>query len=212
MTIILEGLNPELRQRIDLMLNLGDGHLHISSAIRTRAQQEVLYAAYIRDPAHNPTAAKPGTSNHERGLAVDVECTGLYSLLRASLAVKCGLHTPIHGEPWHMELDPHRRPLPPRSPTIQEANRLVGPTRKAVAVLSSVSGNGYMIVADDGGTYCFGDFSFHGSMAGQRLNAPITGGCVHPSGNGYWLIGQDGGVFAFGDAKFFGSGDAYMKS
>ena len=44
----------------------------INSAYRTVAQQHVLYQTYLRDPKLIPLAAKPGNSNHEDGLAIDV--------------------------------------------------------------------------------------------------------------------------------------------
>jgi Putative peptidoglycan binding domain/D-alanyl-D-alanine carboxypeptidase len=44
----------------------------ISSAYRTVAQQHILYQVYRRDSKLIPLAAKPGNSNHEDGLAIDV--------------------------------------------------------------------------------------------------------------------------------------------
>jgi hypothetical protein len=67
------------------------------------------------------------------------------------------------------------------------------------------SGDGYWLVASDGGVFSFGDAPFFGSMGGSRLNAPVVGMAATPSGDGYWLVASDGGVFSFGDAPFFGS-------
>jgi parallel beta-helix repeat protein len=76
-------------------------------------------------------------------------------------------------------------------------------------------GLGYWEVAKDGGVFAFGDATFHGSMGGKPLNAPIVGIAPTPTtfnssgvasgGNGYWEVASDGGVFNFGDAGFFGS-------
>jgi murein L,D-transpeptidase YcbB/YkuD len=44
----------------------------ISSAYRTVAQQHILYQVYQRDAKLIPLAAKPGNSNHENGLAIDI--------------------------------------------------------------------------------------------------------------------------------------------
>jgi hypothetical protein len=66
-------------------------------------------------------------------------------------------------------------------------------------------GQGYWIVAADGGVFAFGDADFHGSTGAMRLNRPIVALASTPSGAGYWLVASDGGVFAFGDARFFGS-------
>jgi ribosomal protein L24E len=74
-------------------------------------------------------------------------------------------------------------------------------------VLDSIptpSGNGYYMVAADGGIFCFGDARFAGSMGGTRLNAPVQSLVPDPDQRGYWLVASDGGVFAF-DAPFRGS-------
>jgi hypothetical protein len=67
------------------------------------------------------------------------------------------------------------------------------------------SGNGYWLVASDGGIFSYGDAHFYGSTGAMRLNQPVVGMAATPSGNGYWLVAADGGIFAYGDAQFFGS-------
>jgi glucose/arabinose dehydrogenase len=74
-----------------------------------------------------------------------------------------------------------------------------------VGMARTPSGDGYWLVATDGGVFGFGNARFHGSTGGTRLNAPIVGMAAHPSGQGYWLAAADGGVFAFGNARFHGS-------
>ncbi len=64
---------------------------------------------------------------------------------------------------------------------------------------------GYVLVASDGGVFCFGSAKFHGSLGGVKLAEPIVGIALHPSGEGYWLVAADGGIFAFGKSGFFGS-------
>ena len=66
-------------------------------------------------------------------------------------------------------------------------------------------GDGYWMVASDGGIFAFGDAKFHGSAGGTRLTQPVVGMAATPSRSGYWLVAKDGGVFAYGDAKFLGS-------
>ena len=66
-------------------------------------------------------------------------------------------------------------------------------------------GNGYWLVASDGGIFAFGDAQFWGSTGGIALNKPIVGMAATADGNGYWLVASDGGIFAFGDAQFYGS-------
>jgi peptidoglycan/xylan/chitin deacetylase (PgdA/CDA1 family) len=69
---------------------------------------------------------------------------------------------------------------------------------------AAAAGGGYWEVASDGGIFSFGDASFHGSMGGTPLNAPIVGMAATPDGGGYWEVASDGGVFGF-TARFFGS-------
>lgn len=61
-----------------------------------------------------PLAAYPGTSNHGSApaKAVDLACDEIDNGLRAALIKEAGLHTPIDGEPWHVELAPNRGLLP----------------------------------------------------------------------------------------------------
>ena len=75
-----------------------------------------------------------------------------------------------------------------------------------VGMAATRSGNGYWLVARDGGIFTFGDAKFFGSAGGFHLTQPIVGMATTPSGRGYWLVARDGGIFAFGDARYFGSG------
>ena len=82
------------------------------------------------------------------------------------------------------------------------------PSATAAEVVSTPSGNGYWLVATDGGIFAYGDAGFYGSLGSTPLNKPISGMVPTPTGNGYWLVASDGGIFAFGDAEFFGSAGA----
>lgn len=77
----------------------------------------------------------------------------------------------------------------------------------AVAIISSTSGRGYLIVGRDGGTFTFGDKAFPGSLSGTRLNAPIVAAARFGTGGGVWLLGADGGIFSL-NAPFYGSAAA----
>ena len=70
---------------------------------------------------------------------------------------------------------------------------------------ATADGNGYWLVASDGGIFAFGDAAFEGSTGAIALNKPIVGMAATPTAAGYWLAASDGGVFAFGDAVFHGS-------
>jgi hypothetical protein len=65
-------------------------------------------------------------------------------------------------------------------------------------------GNGYWLVAADGGIFSFGA-PFYGSMGSLRLNKPVVGIVASPTGHGYLMVASDGGIFAFGDVPFHGS-------
>ena len=82
-----------------------------------------------------------------------------------------------------------------------------------IGITMTPTGEGYWLVARDGGIFTFGDAGFFGSMGDQRLNAPILGVETTPTGRGYWLFAADGGIFTFGDAEFFGStGDLRLNA
>jgi hypothetical protein len=78
-------------------------------------------------------------------------------------------------------------------------------THPVVGSAPTPSGQGYWLVAGDGGVFTYGDASFLGSTGGLALNQAIVGMAATPSGHGYWLVAADGGVFNFGDAGFYGS-------
>src|SRR5436853_372295 len=78
-------------------------------------------------------------------------------------------------------------------------------SRRMVGLAPPPPGQGYWLVASDGGIFSFGDASFRGSTGSMQLNKPIVGMAATPTGGGYWLVASDGGVFSFGDAGFFGS-------
>ncbi|MCA1844174.1 MAG: hypothetical protein LC792_13510 [Actinobacteria bacterium] len=41
-------------------------------------------------------------------------------------------------------------------------------------MVGSRTGRGFLMVAEDGGIFAFGDVPFHGSLGGTRLPAPIV--------------------------------------
>jgi hypothetical protein len=88
------------------------------------------------------------------------------------------------------------------------------------------SGDGYWLVASDGGVFSFGDAGYFGSVPGAlkrgaHLSAPIVGIAASPGvldastsdfdSDGYWLAGADGGMFAFGQARYVGSVPGALK-
>ena len=77
-------------------------------------------------------------------------------------------------------------PIPPAVP----------PGLNAAVVGIESSGDGYLMVAADGGVFNYG-CQFKGSAGGIKLNAPVVGLAVGRDG-GYWLTAADGGVFSYG--------------
>ncbi|HZQ76785.1 MAG TPA: Calx-beta domain-containing protein [Acidimicrobiia bacterium] len=80
-----------------------------------------------------------------------------------------------------------------------------GAPGQGIIVNDDPKGQGYWLVASDGGIFAYADSRFFGSTGNVRLNQPIVGMTPTPSGLGYWLVARDGGIFAYGDAAFHGS-------
>jgi hypothetical protein len=95
-----DGLVPGLVQAIARAEDLLGEPVPITSGFRTRAQQAALWAARATNPY---PVARPGTSRHERGLAVDV-ARWFVATLR-SVAAAVGLCQPLPlSDPVHFEL------------------------------------------------------------------------------------------------------------
>ena len=84
------------------------------------------------------------------------------------------------------------------------ANAVVGGNAPIVGMAATPDGDGYWLVASDGGIFSYGNAQFSGSTGALHLNAPIAGMAAAPGG-GYWLVARDGGIFNYGGARFFGS-------
>jgi hypothetical protein len=95
---------------------------------------------------------------------------------------------------------PTPQPPPPLLHIVKPPPKETG----AMDIVRTPSGNGYYIVAADGGVFTFGDAKYFGSMGGKHLNQPVVDMAVRPQGDGYWLAAADGGVFSFGAAKYLG--------
>lgn len=90
------------RQLIKLSKASGEP-IQVNSGFRTRSEQEASYQDYLNG---GNLAAVPGTSNHEFGLAADLELSDK----QRSLLSKFGLGLPVPGEDWHVEItDPELR-------------------------------------------------------------------------------------------------------
>ncbi len=78
-----------------------------------------------------------------------------------------------------------------------------------VDMAATPSGDGYWLVASDGGIFSFGDAEFYGSTGAIALNKPITSAVQ--TRLGYDLVAEDGGVFNF-NSPFVGSGASSVSN
>lgn len=98
---------------------------YLSSGVRSTADQARLYA----DRANNPNpVAVPGTSHHERGLAVDI---GGMSADQRAILPQYGLAQPVANDPPHVELAQAAS-----APAIGQIDQN-GPTREQIAALAA---------------------------------------------------------------------------
>ena len=75
-----------------------------------------------------------------------------------------------------------------------------------VGITRSESGNGYRLVARDGGVFSFGDARYFGSLPSRGIRVTdVVGMARTPAGSGYWIARSDGLVYAFGHAAKFRS-------
>ena len=100
-----DGLHRDLLEKLAQVGEKIGRKVDIVSGFRTRAEQQHLYDLYKAGKGN--LAAKPGHSNHESGNAADVNVGGKSladdpEAKKAALAL--GLHFPVGGEPWHVEV------------------------------------------------------------------------------------------------------------
>lgn len=97
----LDGVNPTMLQQLKGMIQeygeLTGKSVTIESGYRSPQDQARLYKQ------NSKKAAKPGTSLHEFGLAVDMDRKALAEMEDLGLMRKYGFTRPVGGEPWHIE-------------------------------------------------------------------------------------------------------------
>jgi hypothetical protein len=81
----------------------------IKSGFRSYPEQMALYDGYVRHLPGFNLAAKPGTSNHQSGIAFDISVAGgngnpTYEWLKKNAPARGFVRT-VKGEPWHWEYD-----------------------------------------------------------------------------------------------------------
>ena len=107
----ITNLNPNILELLTGMAKeyntLTGKKIPVNEAFRTFQDQQALQR---KRPGF---AAKPGTSLHEHGLAVDVDSVVVAELEKLGLLRKYGFTASVGGEPWHLEpigvsIDPQR--------------------------------------------------------------------------------------------------------
>lgn len=110
----LDGVNPVLIQRflaLQAAARQAGFTIGVSSGYRDSAKQAELR---VKNGCPNvwtarasecriPTAI-PGTSNHERGLAIDISGSAAAKAWANAHGAQFGLHFPVGGEDWHVEM------------------------------------------------------------------------------------------------------------
>lgn len=98
----LDGLDPRFQSGLSGMSQeyfaATGKKLQFNSGFRSQEEQERLYRS---KPAG--MAARPGSSLHNYGLAVDVQSSQANELDKLGLLQKYGFARPIKNEPWHMQ-------------------------------------------------------------------------------------------------------------
>jgi hypothetical protein len=113
------GLHPALAAAVARLVKESSGAVRMVSGRRSLEEQTALWNEALRrygsPEAADDWVARPGTSAHERGVAVDL---GGDLVLADRLIDELGLplHRPLEHEPWHFELSfagPPRASAPP---------------------------------------------------------------------------------------------------
>jgi hypothetical protein len=90
-----------IRSAADEYFALTGKQVRVESALRDSAKQKELYDAYKAGKSKFPAGA-PGTSKHEKGLAVDVDLASANDMDAKGILGKYGLKRPVGGDPIHI--------------------------------------------------------------------------------------------------------------
>lgn len=112
-------LRPEMQRKVELMFKHAKEKgwtLTLSSGYRSTAEQKKLYDRWIAGEYDVPVVAKPGTSRHEFGCAVDINVSGNGASAAEmgrygrSIGLRWGGDWSSNREEWHFDLDPSTTP------------------------------------------------------------------------------------------------------
>lgn len=101
-----QNLDPVFLGRIAYLGKTHNKVIHLTDGRRTHQEQSALYVQYLEykrtGKGSIKLAAKPYTSSHEFGIAVDTSSQPLRRMINAELE-KYGLCKPIRSEGWHIQ-------------------------------------------------------------------------------------------------------------
>jgi hypothetical protein len=100
-------VSPKLLTRLNALAAGLHQIITVNSGYRTLHEQQVLYDRYVASGFNiKYIAAKPGQSQHEKGLAVDASIGGksIGAVVGAKTLAKYGLSTPVKGDLPHVQL------------------------------------------------------------------------------------------------------------
>ncbi|HEX2240015.1 MAG TPA: D-alanyl-D-alanine carboxypeptidase family protein [Actinomycetota bacterium] len=102
-----DGLHPALRRAVDTLIRAARGSVYVVSGYRSSQEQAQLWSGALArygDPeAADDWVARPGTSAHERGVAVDLG-GDVDTAVRLIEELGLPMYRPLTHEPWHFEL------------------------------------------------------------------------------------------------------------
>ena len=78
--------------------------LKIDDAWRSQETQAKAYADWKAGVKKAPSVARPGHSQHETGMAMDINSEQANELHSMGLLSKYGFDRPVKGEPWHLQV------------------------------------------------------------------------------------------------------------
>ena len=126
---IYEGLDAAFAKRLESFVAASGGRIKITSGYRSVEHQTRLWNDAIRkygsEAAARKWVAPPGKSNHNHGIAADLDLSapGAREWAHAN-AIRFGMYFPMSWEPWHiqplkatLEENPEAYTEPPKPPS-----------------------------------------------------------------------------------------------
>jgi LAS superfamily LD-carboxypeptidase LdcB len=97
-----EGLANAIKAAASEYMSLTGKPVQVTSAVRSKEEQQKLYDDYKAGKSKFPAAA-PGHSKHALGTAVDIDSSTANAMAQKGILGKYGLGQPVNGDPVHIE-------------------------------------------------------------------------------------------------------------